>query len=54
MRKIFSILAIVLFTSSLLQSCREEKTVEVETLAPDVEDDSDDEGFDTNPVSGDQ
>lgn len=51
MRKIFSILAIVLFTSSLLQSCRDEKTVEVETLAPDVEDD---EGFDTNPVSGDQ
>ncbi len=45
--------AIALFTTS----CRDEREtnindeVEVETLAPDVEDTDGDEGFDTNPVS---
>ena len=37
--KKFSFLFIALFTVALFTtSCREEKTVEVETLAPDVED----------------
>lgn len=51
MKRLFIILAIALFVTPALNSCREE-TVEVETLEPDANDNE--EGFDTNPVSGDQ
>jgi len=53
MKKIFLILALTITIAPAFISCREEKTVEVETLAPDAED-GDDDGFDTNPVSGDE
>ncbi len=53
MKKIFLALAVISMTIPVLTSCREEKTVEVEELAPDAEDSDDDESFDTNPTEGD-
>jgi hypothetical protein len=53
MKRLFLILAIGFIAAPILQSCREEKTVTVEELAPDAEDSSDDEGYDTNPTDGD-
>ena len=53
MKKTLFIAMIALLTMPVLNSCREEKEVEVETLAPDVEDTNSDQGFDTNPKSGD-
>ena len=52
MKKIFLILAIIALATPTFTSCREEKTVEVEQLAPDA-DDSDDDGYDTNPTEND-
>ena len=54
MKKTLFIAMIALLTMPVLNSCREEKEVEVETLAPDVEDTNSDQGFDTNPKSGDE
>jgi|GEM_PF-5093634 len=53
MKKIFLILAIIVLATPTFTSCREEKTVEVEQLAPDAEDSDDDESYDTNPTKGD-
>ncbi|WP_164549857.1 hypothetical protein [Nonlabens ponticola] len=53
MKKIFLSLMIMAITAPALVSCRDEKEVEVETLAPDAEDSDDDESYDTNPTSND-
>ncbi|BAO55071.1 hypothetical protein [Nonlabens marinus] len=53
MKKIILTLAIIAIAIPTLSSCREEKTVEVEELAPDAEDSDDDESYDTNPTAGD-
>jgi hypothetical protein len=53
MKKIFLTLAIIALIAPTLTSCREEKTVEVERLAPDAEDSDDDESYDTNPTEND-
>lgn len=53
MKKIFLTLAILSITIPCITSCREEKTVEVETLAPDAEDSEDTESYDTNPSPSD-
>jgi len=53
MKKI-SYLAIALFVASpALMSCREEKEVEVERLESDVDDSTDEDGYDTNPTEED-
>ncbi len=58
MKKLSYVAAGLFLTALLTSSCRDEREtnineeVEVETLAPDVEDTDGDTGFDTNPVSG--
>lgn len=53
MKKIFLTLAIIALATPVLTSCRDEKTVEVEELAPDADDSTDDAGYDTNPTEND-
>jgi hypothetical protein len=53
MRRIFLTLAIIALATSTLTSCREEKTEEVERLAPDA-DDSEGFGYDTNSTENDR
>ncbi len=53
MKKIFFTLIILFLATPTFMGCRDEKTVEVEELAPDADDSGDDEGFDTNPTESD-
>ena len=52
MKRIFIVCAICALLAPALNSCREEKDIEVEALAPDA-DDSGDDGYDTNPTPTD-
>ncbi len=53
MKKIYIVLIGLFLAAPLFSSCREEREVEVETLAPDANDSDDDESYDTNPTPSD-
>ncbi len=53
MKKI-TFFAVALFVAApIFSSCRDDREVEVETLAPDAEDDDNQESYDTNPTESD-
>ncbi|MGB3590339.1 MAG: hypothetical protein WBA16_01520 [Nonlabens sp.] len=53
MKKIIYLVVGLFVAAPAFTSCREDREVEVEELAPDANDSSDDEGYDTNPTPSD-